>query len=41
MTVKEFQDFINSFNKEPGSYTKEEYYKIGQAHKSLDNKDKS
>lgn len=41
MSKKEFSEFIKSFNKRPGEYTRDELYEIGVAHKKLDNKDKS
>lgn len=41
MSKKEFSEFIKSFNKRPGEYTRDELYEIGVAHKKLDQKDKS
>ena len=41
MSKKDLQEFINSFNKLPGEYTREELYRIGLEHKKLDNRDKS
>lgn len=41
MLKEEFQKFIESFNKKPGEYTREELYQIGLAHKQLDVRDKS
>lgn len=41
MSKKEFSEFIKSFNKRPGEYTRDELYEIGVAHKKLDNRDKS
>lgn len=41
MLREEFSEFIKSFNKNPGEYTRDELYQIGIAHKSLAQKDKS
>lgn len=41
MTVREFEAFIESFNKEPGKYDADEIYEIGIAHKSLIGKNKN
>ena len=38
---EEFITFINSFNKNPGTFTDEELIQIGYRHKELDTKDKS
>lgn len=35
ISVKEFNDFIASFNKQPGEYTEDEIYAIGVKHKDL------
>lgn len=32
---KEFYNYVDSFDKVPGTYTKEEIIKIGMAHKAL------
>lgn len=41
MSREEFSEFIKSFNKKPGEYTRDELYEIGIAHKRLNQKDKS
>lgn len=42
MTKAEFVEFIHSFGKEPGQFTKDEIFEIGKVHKlELDNRDKS
>lgn len=41
MSREEFSEFIKSFNKNPGEYTRDELYEIGMAHKKLDQNDKS
>ena len=41
MSREEFSEFIKSFNKNPGEYTRDELYEIGLAHKKLEQKDKS
>lgn len=41
MLREEFSEFIKSFNKNPGEYTRDELYQIGLAHKTLAQKDKS
>ena len=41
MSREEFSDYIKSFNKRPGEYTRDELYEIGMAHKQLDQNDKS
>lgn len=41
MRKEEFAEFIRSFNKKPGEYTKEELFQIGLEHKKLDDRDKS
>ena len=35
MTKKEFNEYIESFQKEAGTYTDEEIFAIGVAHKSM------
>lgn len=35
MTDKEFLEFLNSFNKQPGEYTRDEAFEIGKAFKDL------
>lgn len=41
MTKKEFIDYIKSFGRKPGSYTDEDLYKIGVAHKMLPRAEKN
>lgn len=41
MTKQEFMQYIQSFNKNPGEYTKDELYKIGVKHKELYGKEKN
>lgn len=41
ITLKQFEDFIASFHKEPGTYTLDEYYLIGDMHRNLSKSDKS
>lgn len=36
MTDREFLEFLNSFNKKPGEYTRNEAFEIGKAFKDLD-----
>jgi predicted phosphodiesterase len=41
MTKTEFIEYVSSFNKKPGTYTLDELYQIGVAHKKLLGKDKN
>ena len=36
MTVKEFYDYLSSFGKKPGEYTKDEVYEIGKKYRELE-----
>ena len=38
MTLKEFYDFLNTFGKKAGEYTKDEVYEIGKAYRTVDGK---
>lgn len=40
ITKKEFNEFLNEFNKEPGEYTDEEMYEIGMRYKLLPTSEK-
>lgn len=40
ITLGEFKEFLNKFNKEPGEYTDEELYEIGSKYKLLPSSDK-
>ena len=41
MTKQEFIEYVASFNKKPGTYTPDELYQIGVAHKKLIGRDKN
>lgn len=38
MTVKEFYEYLSSFGKQPGTYTKDEVYEIGKKYREVEGK---
>lgn len=38
MTVKEFYEYLSSYGKEPGTYTKDEVYEIGKKYREVEGK---
>ena len=40
ITKKEFNEFLDGFNKEPGEYTDQEMYEIGMKYKMLPTSEK-
>ena len=41
MLTEQFKNYVKSFNKNPGEFTKEEAYEIGLTHKALPQNEKS